>query len=367
MSDEYSVIFTGEIIEGLDIDLVKNNIAVKMKLSGEQVNKLFEAAPRSIKKFDTQDKANELVAAFKACGAIVEIERQEDILQDLDLPDEVESDNPTEDKQSDDDQIELDSRSSVIGMVAYSIIFIPVITLLLVPVFGNAMLAMSVGIFSGIFLSKSISFRKHKNPPATLNKYSFVSAAIIVGVVIILGTVKPLSNNSINFSSVSSSDKSSRPLTQNEQSIVQELKNASTMVRKNISSTVYISFQPDSLSDSGDCHVVIRGSHSNWNITYQLVKGGNEAIHSQSQMSKGASFRLKGDSSNEIITFDSQFGSSSMGVPSRSSSFNPLVNILSSSNTVKIDYGNLGGRGLTDTYNPTGFSSGYRIVQELCI
>jgi hypothetical protein len=42
MSGEFSVVFTGNILEGLDKNLVINNIASKTKLSIEQVIRLFE-------------------------------------------------------------------------------------------------------------------------------------------------------------------------------------------------------------------------------------------------------------------------------------------------------------------------------------
>ena len=96
MSNEYSVIFTGNIIDGLDIELVKSNIAVKTKSTAEQVSKLFETAPRIIKKCKTQEEADKLINAFKACGAITEIEGQVEYLSDLDLPDESENENKIE-------------------------------------------------------------------------------------------------------------------------------------------------------------------------------------------------------------------------------------------------------------------------------
>jgi hypothetical protein len=68
MSGEYSVVFTGNILEGLDKNLVINNIVAKTKLSIEQVIRLFETAPKAIKKFDSNEEANRLVSVFKSCG-----------------------------------------------------------------------------------------------------------------------------------------------------------------------------------------------------------------------------------------------------------------------------------------------------------
>ena len=63
MSGEYSVVFTGNILEGLDKNLVINNIVAKTKLSVEQVIRLFETAPKAIKKFDSNEDANRLVSS----------------------------------------------------------------------------------------------------------------------------------------------------------------------------------------------------------------------------------------------------------------------------------------------------------------
>ena len=69
MSGEYTVVFSGNILEGLDKNLVINNIVAKTKLSIEQVIRLFETAPKAIKKVDSNEDANRLVSVFKSCGA----------------------------------------------------------------------------------------------------------------------------------------------------------------------------------------------------------------------------------------------------------------------------------------------------------
>ena len=74
MSGEYSVVFTGNILEGLDKNLVINNIVAKTKLSIEQVIRLFETAPKAIKKFDSNEDANRLVSVFKSCGAVCTVD-----------------------------------------------------------------------------------------------------------------------------------------------------------------------------------------------------------------------------------------------------------------------------------------------------
>ena len=74
MSGEYSVVFTGKVLEGLDKSLVINNIVAKTKLSIEQVIHLFETAPKAIKKFDSNEDANRLVSVFKSCGAVCTVD-----------------------------------------------------------------------------------------------------------------------------------------------------------------------------------------------------------------------------------------------------------------------------------------------------
>jgi len=74
MSEEYSVVFTGKILEGLDKNLVINNITAKTKLSIEQVVRLFETAPKAIKKFDSNEDAIRLVSVFKSCGAVCTVD-----------------------------------------------------------------------------------------------------------------------------------------------------------------------------------------------------------------------------------------------------------------------------------------------------
>jgi hypothetical protein len=74
MSGEYSVVFTGKILEGLDRNLVINNIVAKTKLSIEQVIHLFETAPKAIKKYDSNEDASRLVSVFKSCGAVCTVD-----------------------------------------------------------------------------------------------------------------------------------------------------------------------------------------------------------------------------------------------------------------------------------------------------
>ena len=74
MSGEYSVVFTGKTLEGLDKDLVINNIEAKTRLTTEQVIRLFETAPKAIKKFDSNEDAKRLVSVFQSCGAVCTVD-----------------------------------------------------------------------------------------------------------------------------------------------------------------------------------------------------------------------------------------------------------------------------------------------------
>jgi hypothetical protein len=90
MSGEYSVVFTGKIIEGLDKKMVINNIVAKTRLTIEQVVRLFETAPNAIRKFDSNEDANRLVSVFKECGAVCTV--------DIEVPDWHLVDEETEEK-----------------------------------------------------------------------------------------------------------------------------------------------------------------------------------------------------------------------------------------------------------------------------
>ena len=74
MSGEYSVVFTGKTLEGLDKSLVINNIAEKTGLTIEQVAHLFETAPKAVKRFDSSEDAKRLVSVFQSCGAVCTVD-----------------------------------------------------------------------------------------------------------------------------------------------------------------------------------------------------------------------------------------------------------------------------------------------------
>lgn len=76
MGKKYSVIFTGKIIDGLDINLVKSNLSAKLKISNEKVESLFINAPRVLKKYETFEESVRLITLLKSCGAIAEIEEK---------------------------------------------------------------------------------------------------------------------------------------------------------------------------------------------------------------------------------------------------------------------------------------------------
>lgn len=74
VGEKYSVIFTGKIIDGLDINLVKSNLSSKLKLSHEKIETLFNNSPRVLKKYEKFEESVRLITLLKSCGAIAEIE-----------------------------------------------------------------------------------------------------------------------------------------------------------------------------------------------------------------------------------------------------------------------------------------------------
>jgi hypothetical protein len=117
MSGEYSVVFTGQVLKGLDKNLVINNIVAKTKLSIEQVIHLFETAPKAIKKYDSNEDADRLVSVFKSCGAVCTV--------DIAVPDW----QLVDDEAEENDKSERKSRKSLLllallilaGAAAYSV------------------------------------------------------------------------------------------------------------------------------------------------------------------------------------------------------------------------------------------------------
>lgn len=73
---KYSVIFTGKIIDGLDVNLVKSNLSAKLKISNEKIEALFAKAPRVLKKYETFEESVRLITLIKSCGAIAEIKEK---------------------------------------------------------------------------------------------------------------------------------------------------------------------------------------------------------------------------------------------------------------------------------------------------
>ena len=74
MSDSgYSVIFTGTIEPGRDLDEVKRAVASRFKLPAEQVDKLFASPGIAVKQNLDEEAARKLQRAFAAVGVVVEV------------------------------------------------------------------------------------------------------------------------------------------------------------------------------------------------------------------------------------------------------------------------------------------------------
>ena len=76
MSQTYSVIFSGEIVAGYDLEQVKKNIGQVFKLNPERVEKLFSGKPVAIKRGIDQQQANKFQNVMAKAGAVSVI-RQE--------------------------------------------------------------------------------------------------------------------------------------------------------------------------------------------------------------------------------------------------------------------------------------------------
>jgi len=73
----YKVIFSGEIVSGIDVDSVKQNLIDRFKFDQATIERLFSGKPATIKKRVDLDVANRYAEAFKKAGAICSIlERQ---------------------------------------------------------------------------------------------------------------------------------------------------------------------------------------------------------------------------------------------------------------------------------------------------
>ena len=74
MSDSgYSVIFTGTIEPGRDLDEVKRAVASRFKLLPEQVDKLFASPGVAVKQDLDEEAARKLQRAFAAVGVVVDV------------------------------------------------------------------------------------------------------------------------------------------------------------------------------------------------------------------------------------------------------------------------------------------------------
>lgn len=70
MLSHFSVVFTGSLLEGFNLEQVKSALSDKLNLSDHRIDNLISSPPRIIKKYENQIEAIKLVSAFRSCGAI---------------------------------------------------------------------------------------------------------------------------------------------------------------------------------------------------------------------------------------------------------------------------------------------------------
>ena len=73
MSEAYSVVMTGKIIEGFDLDQVKANVSRLFKLNGEQLEKMFSGKPVTIRRGIDKEQAVRLRSALTKAGALAAV------------------------------------------------------------------------------------------------------------------------------------------------------------------------------------------------------------------------------------------------------------------------------------------------------
>jgi hypothetical protein len=75
MSNIYSVVMTGELVEGFELESVQNSFADIFKLSKEKVQNYFNGQPRILKKEVDHQTATKYKAKIERVGASVELHR----------------------------------------------------------------------------------------------------------------------------------------------------------------------------------------------------------------------------------------------------------------------------------------------------
>lgn len=70
MSDEYSVIVAGKVIDGFTVDQVKANVSKLFSLDGAKVSKLFSGKPIALRRGLSKERATKLRAALTNAGML---------------------------------------------------------------------------------------------------------------------------------------------------------------------------------------------------------------------------------------------------------------------------------------------------------
>jgi hypothetical protein len=73
MAEQYHVVFSGQIIEHADLDMVKHNVARAFKLPAEQADKLFSGKRIALKKNVDAATAEKYRVTLEHAGALCEI------------------------------------------------------------------------------------------------------------------------------------------------------------------------------------------------------------------------------------------------------------------------------------------------------
>jgi hypothetical protein len=69
----YDIIFSGQLLEGSDLETTRQQVGKLFKASAEQLDRLFSGKPVIIKSGADDDSATKYRMAFKQAGALVEI------------------------------------------------------------------------------------------------------------------------------------------------------------------------------------------------------------------------------------------------------------------------------------------------------
>ncbi len=76
MTEQYRLVFKGEVREGQHRAVVRKRLAELLKLEGDRLEQLFSGKPVVVKKAIDKEGAARFVSAFRKCGAVLEAIRE---------------------------------------------------------------------------------------------------------------------------------------------------------------------------------------------------------------------------------------------------------------------------------------------------